>query len=178
MSLHIVIDGYNFIYQSKGLISQKGTLEEQREKLIELLISYKKIKSHKITVVFDGTNAPSFLLDPVSTKGIKIKFSQKGEIADVLIKRISKRDGAKVVIVSSDNDIVNYATSQGSSTINSEEFAKKIISVKFQGSNSEMLFEKLLDEEEKVWPGHTKKKGASRKLSKKERKNKLKTDKL
>ena len=62
MSLHIIIDGYNLIRQSKKL----GDLDLQdirlgRDALVEMLAMYKKFKAHRITVVFDGTGScPSY----------------------------------------------------------------------------------------------------------------------
>ncbi len=176
MSVHLVIDGYNLLYQAGNLISQKISLEEQRNKLIELLTSYKKIKRHKITLVFDGTNSPPFL-DPILTKGITIKFSKRGELADSLIKKIAKKEKEKAIIVSSDNEIIEYSAMQGASTITSEEFTKKISVTNFEMSLNSFK-EQDFDSDEKFWQGHTKKKGSSRKLSKKERKNKIKINKL
>jgi predicted RNA-binding protein with PIN domain len=61
MSIHIIIDGYNLIRQSTTL----STLDQQdimlgREALVDMLAAYRKIKPHRITVVFDGRSSPVF----------------------------------------------------------------------------------------------------------------------
>ena len=64
MSIHIIIDGYNLIRQSTTL----SALDQQdimlgREALVDTLAAYRKIKHHRITVVFDGS---TLLPDPVT----------------------------------------------------------------------------------------------------------------
>ncbi|MBU4321109.1 MAG: NYN domain-containing protein, partial [Nitrospinae bacterium] len=49
----IIIDGYNLI----GI--HHKDLESQRQRLVERLAEYKKIKGHYITVVFDGWKSGS-----------------------------------------------------------------------------------------------------------------------
>jgi len=118
MSIHIIIDGYNLIRRSSSL----STIDQQdiqlgREALLDTLASYKRIKRHKITVVFDGTNASPFALQKDRIKGIKVKFSRNGETADTVIKRMAAREREKALVVSSDLDIVNFAASMGAATI-------------------------------------------------------------
>ncbi|MCK5509332.1 MAG: NYN domain-containing protein, partial [Desulfobacterales bacterium] len=123
MSLHIIIDGYNLIRQSATLSDlDRQDIQLGREVLLNMLAAYKKIKRHKITVVFDGTNAPfiSQLRDKI--KGIEIKFSRIGELADTVIKRMALTEREKALVVSSDMEIVNAVASQGASTISSPMF--------------------------------------------------------
>ena len=89
MSVHIIIDGYNLALQSDEFGSFSGNdLQTGREKLIKALAAYKKIKRHRITVVYDGTKYPSFSRHKEFISGIEVIFSRQGEIADSVIKRI------------------------------------------------------------------------------------------
>ena len=93
MSIHIIIDGYNLIRQSTTL----STLDQQdimlgREALVEMLAAYRKIKPHRITVVFDGCNSPVFSPQRSRQKGISIRFSRSGESADDVIKRMAHKE--------------------------------------------------------------------------------------
>ena len=173
MTLHIIIDGYNLICQSNLLsFSEQGDFQQARETLIDRLSDYKKIRKHKITVIFDGLNAPRFSRLKDYAKGIEIKFSRRGETADTVIKRMAAREKEKALIVSSDQEIITFAASQGAATINSPLFEKKIYS-------AESTDLSLLDSEEKTaWAPTTKKKGPRRRLSKKERHSRIKTRKL
>jgi len=143
-----------------------------REALIDILASYKKIKSHRITVVFDGVTSPSFLQRD-NTKGIEIKFSHSGESADTVIKRMTSREKEKALVVSSDKDVVNFASTQGSSTISSTEFEEKMKMAAYMNTKGS-----IKNEEESGWIPTTKKKGPSRRLSKKDRKSRIKIQKL
>ncbi len=173
MSLHIIIDGSNLIRKSNMLSSiDHQDIQMGREALIDILASYKKIKSHRITVIFDGVTSPSFLQRD-HTKGIEIKFSHSGESADTLIKRMASREKEKALVVSSDQDVVNFASAQGSSTISSTEFEEKMITVAYMNTKGF-----IKNEEESGWIPTTKKKGPSRRLSKKDRKSRIKIRKL
>jgi len=173
MSIHIIIDGYNLIRRSSSL----STLDQQdiqlgREALLDTLSSYKRIKHHMITVVFDGTHAPPLSQHKDRVKGIKIKFSRRGETADTVIKRMAAREREKALVVSSDLDIVNFAASMGAATISSSEFEEKITMAVYVDTKEEV------DQNQGGWVPTTKKKGPSRRLPKRKRRNRVKIKKL
>jgi uncharacterized protein len=173
MSIHIIIDGYNLIRRSSSL----STLDQQdmqlgREALLDTLETYKRIKRHKITVVFDGTNASPFALQKNQTKGIKVKFSRSGETADTVIKRMAASEREKALVVSSDLDLVNFAASMGAATISSSAFEEKITMAVYMDTKG------IEDEVQGEWIPTTKKKGPSRRLSKRKRRNRVKIQKL
>lgn len=172
MSIHIIIDGYNLIRQSNKLSEfDNQALQFGREALVDTLVAYKKIKPHKITVVFDGINAPSFLQHNDYIKGIKIIFSQQGESADAVIKKMASIEKERALIVSSDNDIIHYASRHGAATINSNAFEKKITMAAYTDT-------RRIEEENSGWQRSTKKKGPKKRLSKKNRRAKIKLSKL
>ena len=53
--MHIIVDGYNLIRQSDALRQyERISLEEGRRALVRSLADYRKLRGHRITVVFDG----------------------------------------------------------------------------------------------------------------------------
>lgn len=117
--MKILIDGYNLLYR----IFKKDPMalqEEEREYLVNMLNAYKKIKKHKITVVFDGRN-----YEKMNTKGLTVIFTKGSETADDYIKRIAK-ESSGTIVVTSDNDILNFVKSSGGTGIKSEEFYAKM----------------------------------------------------
>ncbi|MEJ2658448.1 MAG: NYN domain-containing protein [Desulfobacterales bacterium] len=173
MSIHIIIDGYNLIRQSHKFSEiDRQDIQLGREALLETLIAYQKIKRHKITVVFDGTNAPSFFQRRSRVRGIRIKFSRSGELADAVIKRMVSREKEKALVVSSDLDIVNFAAAKGAAAISSSEFEEKITQAVYMDING------VESQEESGWTPTTKKKGPSKRLSKRKRRNRSKIKKL
>jgi predicted RNA-binding protein with PIN domain len=173
MSIHIIIDGYNLIRQSKSL----GALDRQdlqlgREALLDMLSAYKRIKRHTITVVFDGTKAPPFSQHKDKIKGIKVKFSRRGEFADAVIKRMAAKLREKALVVSSDLDVIHFSASKGSATIDSPGFEEKMAMAVYMDT-------KGMESEETVgWVPTTKKKGPGRRLSKRQRHSRVKIKKL
>ena len=173
MSIHIIIDGYNLIRQSKSLCAiDRQDLQLGREALLDMLSAYKKIKHHTITVVFDGTNALPFSQHKNQIKGIKVKFSRRGESADAVIKRMAAKLREKALVVSSDLDVIHFASSKGSGTVDSPAFEEKM-------AMSVYMNTKGMESEEPVgWNPTTKKKGPGRRLSKRQRRSRVKIKKL
>ncbi len=173
MSLHIIIDGYNLIRQSAFL----SRLDAQdillgREALVDMLAAYRKIKPHPITVVFDGQHSPAFSPQHHRQKGIAIQFSSKGSSADDVIKRMACTEREKALVVSSDREVVDFAASCGAATISAQQFEAKIEMAAHLDLND------MESDDLNGWTPSTKKKGPARRLSKKQRRNRMKIKKL
>jgi len=173
MSIHIIIDGYNLIRQSKSLsILDLQDIQLGRDSLVDMLAAYKKVKSHRITVVFDGTTAPLFSQQRNRHKGISIIFSHKGESADTVIKKMARKERQKALVVSSDQDIVQSAAASGAATVSANDFENKLtLSMHMDGLQSDR-------DDYNGWRPTTKKKGPGRRLSKRQRINSTKIRKL
>jgi len=173
MALHIIIDGYNLIRQSNKL----STLDEQdiqfgRDALIDDLAAYKRIKAHRITVVFDGTNAPPVSERRGRERGIEIRFSRPGELADELINRLVLKAGPQAMVVSSDREVADFAVQHGAAAIASPEFEQRLtMASHVEAKGGE-------DEDSDGWIPTTKKKGPGRRLKKRDRRIKARTQKL
>jgi predicted RNA-binding protein with PIN domain len=174
MAVHIIIDGYNLIRQSAELSRlDRRDLQAGREALLDMLAAYKKIKRYHITVVFDGTDDYSPYRQRDQSKGIRVLFSRQGETADAVIKRMAAKEREGVLVVSSDRDVAGFAASRRAATISSPDFLDKL-------SLAAWSEEKGIhpDDEMTGWNPTTRKKGPSRRLSKKERRNIERTKKL
>lgn len=143
-----------------------------REALVKQLATYRKIKSHRITVVFDARHSPLFSQQTDRYKGIAIRFSRRGESADDVIKRLAREEREKALVVSSDREIVNYAALCGAATTSAPQFENKI----------EMAIQverhAAANENDSGRASRLKKKGPARRLSKKLRRNRMKIKKL
>jgi hypothetical protein len=173
MSIHIIIDGYNLIRQSTTL----SDLDQQdimlgREALIKMLAAYRKIKPHRITVVFDGRNGPVYSPRRNRQKGISMRFSRSGESADDVIKRMANREREKALVVSSDREVAVSAASSGAATISAQAFESRIETAAHLASPISEA------EDDAGWIPTTKKKGPARRLPKKQRRNRMKIKKL
>jgi len=169
MALHIIIDGYNLIYQSKTFNSRD--MQDARDGLVNTLAAYKRMRGHTITVVFDGAEAPPGTGQRDRRKGINVTFSRNGELADAVIKRMAAREKQKALVVSSDREIVEFAASQGATTIDAALFEEKISMAALGGIEEEST-------DSSGWTPTTRKKGPRRRLPKRERRNRTKIRKL
>lgn len=173
MSIHIIIDGYNLIRQSEVLSGfERQNIQAGRDALVDMLAAYRRVKRHKITVVFDGSEAICDYPSQDRVQGISIVFSKFGEIADTVIKRMAAKEREKAIIVSSDQDIIQRSASFGCATLTSVVFEKKI-------AMAYQLDSFGTDEDtSSAWVPTTRKKGPSRRLPKRERQNRIRTGKL
>ncbi|TAL24183.1 MAG: hypothetical protein EPN94_07850 [Nitrospirae bacterium] len=160
----IIIDGYNLM----GI--HHKDLEAERQRLVEKLAEYRKIKGHEITVVFDGWKSGSGEENQSVAGGVRIIYSRLGEKADSVIKRIISSGKRQWILISSDREITDHAWRCGSVAVSSEEFQNVL---ERSGRVDSGDFE-LLEEEEY----ESEKKGSSRKLSKKEKAKRRAMNKL
>jgi predicted RNA-binding protein with PIN domain len=174
VAIHIIIDGYNLIRQSSELaVLDRQDLQWGRDALVEMLAKYKRYKSHKITVVFDGTADPSLFGSRDRARGIAIRYSHGGESADDVIRRMARHEKEKALVVSSDREVMAAAESAGASVMDSSAFEGKVAMAQYlaqKGGGEEV--------ESTGWVPTTRKKGPSRRLSKRKRKARAKVNKL
>lgn len=145
-------------------------MEKARDGFVDLLMDYKKIKSHDITVVFDGYKSGAGVEHVAVRCGVKIIYSRLGERADDVIKRIVSNERKEWIVVSNDRDIVNHAWASGSIPVPSERFFELISRQAGRSAGyskktmAEFLYNDSADEEH----SHALK-GNPRQLSKKEK---------
>jgi len=127
MAQTIIIDGYNLIHKIPYLKSLLHTsLEQARERLINLLTSYGIKRNIEIVIVFDG-NLMRSSHSPSRPK-VKVMFSKPLQKADQLIKSLIEQTKHKrlLTIVSSDREIARFAKVCGCGVESSDEFYKAL----------------------------------------------------
>ena len=144
-----IIDGYNLIHKSKRL-KKIFTSDPQlaREELVSMLSNFFSSKKAECILVFDGNlNIPSSL----SNRYVRVIFSQPPDKADDQIKKIIMNHDPKrrknLIVVSSDNEIINCAKACGTGRISSEEFLKILTSRENTHELEDKPFVKLTEEE-------------------------------
>lgn len=152
----IIIDGYNLI----GVLH--GDVEAERQRLLERLMEYRKLKGHDITVVFDGWKEGRAEGGGAVTGGIRVVYSPLGEKADVVIKRAVSQSRGQLIVVSSDREIQGHAWARGSVPVDSEVFMRRLE----QAGRPE---EAAPEDEEEYEAGETGRRGNPRKPSKRQK---------
>ncbi len=167
--MHLIIDGYNLLHVSRSLVHLTPLqLQSERERLINELSAYQKVRPGRITVVFDGWRGGEASEERETQKGIEVIYSRLGEKADEVIKRLAKEKGSAAVVITSDREIARFAERMAVSVIPSDRFRERM---EMSSGNTEENLER--DEEAKG-----KQKGPSRRLSKKEKRARAALKKL
>jgi predicted RNA-binding protein with PIN domain len=165
--MHIIVDGYNLIRQSDALRRcERISLEEGRLALLRSLADYRKLRGHRITVVFDGWEGGSPREARDRAGGMDIIYSRLGEKADEVIKRLVATGSEEILVVTSDREIANFAARRGKASIDSLAFAERLERIA-AGPSSDADIPAEADEDDRL--GTAKKKGPARRLSKQKR---------
>jgi predicted RNA-binding protein with PIN domain len=160
--MHLIIDGYNLLHVHRTLTRLNAIqLQWERDRLVEELSAYQKIKSSEITVVFDGWQGGWVTEKKEMKKGIELIYSKLGEKADEVIKRLLKREGSGAIVITSDREVSRFAERMAIPVIPSDQFKEKI-------ERSGINVDEVVDKEEEEVSG-SKRKGAARRFSKKEK---------
>lgn len=160
--MQLIIDGYNLLHVDRPLIQfNSAQLQRERDRLVDQLSAYGNLKQQEIIVVFDGWQGGWYTEKKEMKKGVEIIFSKLGEKADEVIKRLIREKGSGAIVITSDHDISRYAARMAVAVIPADQFVKKM----------EGAFNKIEDNSENLGEERAgqKRKGPSRRLSKKEK---------
>jgi uncharacterized protein len=173
MGLHLIIDGYNLIRQSKQLsLLDRQDIARGREALISRLTTYRRFKPHCVTVVFDGAKSSEFCPSRDTIQGIHIVFSRSGDSADTVIVRMACKERERALVVSSDAAVARASAACGAATLDSLEFEARM-------SMAEAMADvDAPDAKEAARRLSTRKKGEGRRLPKRLRQQRAKAAKL
>jgi predicted RNA-binding protein with PIN domain len=170
--MHLIIDGYNLLHVDRSLIRLNPIqLQIERNRLVDQLSTYRNYKQLEITVVFDGWQGGWPTEKKERKKGVEIIFSKVGEKADEVIKRLVRERGSGATVITSDREISKYAERIAVPVIPSDQFKEKIERIGFKPGER---FEKDEEDEERS----LKRKGPSKRLSKKEKRRQAALKKL
>lgn len=169
MAIRIIVDGYNLIGREKGL---HGNIETRREELINRLARYRAVKGHPVTVVFDGWRSGWPDEHGEIRQGIEVLFSRHGERADQVIARMAGELGSACLVVSSDREVARNVQAAGGVAVTAGEFEARLAqTVRTDPETDEV------SEEDRAGSRPVKK-GNPHRLSKQERKKRLRLNRL
>lgn len=112
--VHLVVDGYNVTKTAWPT----APLHSQRQRLVTALGALVAQRRVEVTVVFDGAelSGPVQLSQP---RGVRIRFSPPGVIADEVIRQLVRAEppGRPVVVVSSDREVAESVAAAGARAV-------------------------------------------------------------
>ena len=118
-----IIDGNNLIGKIKKLSDlQRKDKQRAREQLVYLLQNFFSAKKVKISLHFDGYENTA-----LNISNGKLIYSGSVTADEKIKEQVSRsKNGRNLIVVSSDNGIINYAKVCRCSVISSEDFNKEI----------------------------------------------------
>ena len=173
--MHLIIDGYNLLHVGRlPVLLTADDLRRERDQLVDQLSLYRQTRPCEITLVFDGWQGGWAAEKRERRKGIELIFSRLGEKADEVIKRLANQKGAGAAVVTSDRDISRYAEKMNVAVIPSDQFKRKM---EQPAVTPAVTMDKGFGQDQDEGKG-AKRKGPSRRLSKKERRARAALKKL
>jgi len=171
--IQLLIDGYNLMHalQNKGLLKAKFTsLEDQRDKLLSQLHSYQSVRSVGIKIVFDASDPHSSLLYENRSRWGEVEsiFSSHSESADEYIGQACAKHPGAYVVISNDNQVLQYAALHQCQSMKVDDFIPKLMRALEESTSDPFVEDK--DDDAPLFPKvSTRKKGKAKKLPKSER---------
>jgi predicted RNA-binding protein with PIN domain len=166
--MRILIDGYNLIRRVPDLKRLERTdMEKARDALVRELSVYRMGKKHRICVVFDGAEAIHLGSGAEKVRGISVRFSPRGSSADQVILE-AMRNNEVDVLVSADRELTDAARRGEVTSVPPQLFWDKV---------SEEMYRRFKGEEDEE-AGRRAQSAEKRKLSKSQRKDRARMEKL
>ncbi len=157
----LVIDGYNLLRAIPHLAElERGDPEGARDALMDELNAYKRVKGHRIVVVFDAAGTP-FSEQSSYHGGVKVVFTKQGELADSRIEAMTRELREKAVVITSDRSLRKAVERHGAVSFSSHDFQERLWLAQYQ---------KLKGVEEEEGVRSIPKRGNPRRASKEDRK--------
>ena len=131
---HLIVDGYNLLFAFDELNAlAKDDLALARERLIDMLKSYRGFKDCELVLVFDGYKVEGNHGER-ETEGIHIVYTKENETADMYIEKLANDIGKNyaVRVITNDSLIRLSALRSGVLRMSSGEFINELKFVREQ----------------------------------------------
>ncbi|GAB3819578.1 NYN domain-containing protein [Kribbella italica] len=121
--VHLIVDGYNVT----KTVWPNSPLHSQRQRLVTALGALVAQRRVEVTVVFDGAelSGPVQLTPP---RGVRVRFSPAGVIADEVIRQLVRAEpaGRPIVVVSSDREVAESIIQLGARALSAVSLIARI----------------------------------------------------
>lgn len=128
---YLIVDGYNVIFAWDELKElAKENLGSARDKLIDILMSYKGYRGCHMILVFDAYKVPQNKGKSQMYHDMEIVYTKEGQTADAYIESITKQMAGqyRLVVATSDNLEQKIVLGHGATRISSRELLQDVIS--------------------------------------------------
>lgn len=131
-----IIDGYNIIFAWKDLQTLADeSLEHARQRLIDTIAGYGKIKGVEAVIVFDAMYTDEGAKEESVGKDCRIVFTDKDETADSRIERLvyeHRRERRGLFVATSDGTEQQQILGSGAYRVSARELAEDVARMKHE----------------------------------------------
>lgn len=121
----LIVDGYNVIFAIKELkYLSDSNLNAAKDKLINIMSTYKSITDYEVMVIFDGYKQKGNVGSKETIEGVLVIHTKDGETADLYIEKFTNDNIScyNITVVSSDGLIQQITRGHNCNVISSREF--------------------------------------------------------
>ena len=131
----LLVDGYNVIGAWNVPKAEKLTIEQARERLVDLIADYAGYSGEEVIVVFDGHYTDRTMRSHATRHGVEVVFTKHAESADNYIEALCQQAPRwrQVRVATSDAVEQTVALGRGAARISSREFLVQLTQVRHQG---------------------------------------------
>ena len=131
----LLVDGYNVIGAWNVPKAEKLTIEQARERLVDLIADYAGYSGEEVIVVFDGHYTDRPVRSHSTVHGVEVVFTKHAESADNYIEALCQQAPRwrHVRVATSDAVEQTVALGRGAVRISSREFLVQLSQVRNQG---------------------------------------------
>lgn len=134
MKKYLLVDGYNIINSWAELKNiPDGSLEESRDKLIQMLAGYRSYTDQEIWVIFDAYQQKSSRREHEKILGIYVVYTKEKQTADsfieIKVKELSKKRTNEIRVATSDWAEQQIVMGMGAVRISARELLIEIMDV-------------------------------------------------
>ena len=126
---YLIIDGYNVVFGWDELKeTAKKSLEDAREKLLDMLRSYRGFKDCELVLVFDGYKVQGNTGEKFDSGRVHVVYTKENETGDMYIEKLANDIGKNyaVRVVTNDSLIRLSALRSGVLRMSSHEFINEL----------------------------------------------------
>jgi predicted RNA-binding protein with PIN domain len=141
---HYIIDGNNLIGKTPSINKlQRKRKDASREKIAFLIGRFFAKRKASVSLHFDG-----YKNDDIKVLGIRIKYSENQSADQKIKKEIEQSKNPKnIIVVTSDNNVAEFARVCSCSIMKSEEFSKALFKTDAVDEEKQRIDELKNDEE-------------------------------
>ncbi len=125
-----IVDGYNIIFASTELKAlANDSLDHAREKLIDTMANYGKVRGYELVLVFDAMYTEEGAKSRKIGKDCEIIFTDKEETADSRIERLvyeHRNERRKIYVATSDGPEQNQILGSGAYRVPARELFEDV----------------------------------------------------